>query len=317
MLDRALLLLLADGECHSGVMLGQALGLTRAAVWKRLQGLQALGIELEPVRGKGYRLRHGMCLLDAAQITAALAAGMEVEVHDALTSTNDRALVLARSNPVQPTAILAEQQSAGRGRLGRRWESPLGHNLYVTLVWPFAAGVPLQGLSLVVGLVLAEALTALGLNGVGIKWPNDIHVQRRKLGGILVELAGDLEACPIAVIGVGVNGWLGQALSARIDQPVTDWLAETGQVLDRNRLAGLLLAGLQRALPLFARAGFTAFRERWQAYDLCAHQALWLVQGNKRTAVTALGVADDGSLRVLAGATEQRVYGGEVSIRWQ
>ena len=317
MLDRALLSLLADGEFHSGVALGQALGLTRAAVWKRLQGLKALGIEPEQVRGRGYRLRHGLRLLDQTSIESALSRAMTLEVHDDLTSTNDRGLELARTACVQPAAILAERQSAGRGRLGRQWESPLGHNLYLTLVWPFAAGAQLQGLSLVVGLVLAETLAQLGLDGVGIKWPNDIHVRRRKLGGILVELAGDLESRPIAVIGMGVNGWLGDELAGRIGQPVTDWLTETGQVLDRNRLAAALLAGLQQALPLFAQQGFAAFHARWQAYDLCAGQSLWLLQGNARTQVTALGVADDGSLRVQGAAGEQRVYGGEVSIRWQ
>lgn len=317
MLDRALLSLLADGEFHSGVALGQALGLTRAAVWKRLQGLKALGIEPEQVRGRGYRLRHGLRLLDRAAIEADLTPAMALEVHDEITSTNDRGLTLARDACAQPVAVLAERQSAGRGRLGRHWESPLGHNLYLTLVWPFAAGAQLQGLSLVVGLVLAETLAQLGLAGVGIKWPNDIHVRRRKLGGILVELAGDLEARPIAVIGLGVNGWLGDELASRIDQLATDWLTETGQTLDRNRLAAALLAGLQQALPLFARQGFAAFHERWQAYDLCAGQSLWLLQGGARTQVTALGVADDGSLKVADAGGERRVYGGEVSIRWQ
>src|SRR5690606_32147460 len=137
----------------------------------------------------------------------------------------------------------------------------------------------------------------------------DIHVRRRKLGGILVELAGDLESRPIAVIGVGVNGWLGDELAGRIGQPVTDWLTETGQVLDRNHLAAALLAGLQQALPLFARQGFAAFHARWQAYDLCAGQSLWLLRGGERTQVTALGVADDGSLRVADAEGEKRVYG--------
>lgn len=317
MLDRDLLALLADGELHSGVALGQALGLTRAAVWKRLQQLKSLGVELEQVRGRGYRLRHGLRLLEQPVIAALLDAPLALEVHDELASTNDRGLELARSAAVQPVAILAERQSAGRGRLGRRWESPLGHNLYLTLVWPFTAGVQLQGLSLVVGLVLAETLTQLGLRDAGIKWPNDLHVRRRKLGGILLELSGDLEARPIAVIGVGVNGWLGDELAGRIDQPATDWLTEVGQPLDRNRLAGLLLHGLQQALPLFAASGFAAFRARWQAFDLCAGQSLWLVQGQARRQVRALGVADDGALRVEHDQQEQSVYGGEVSIRWQ
>jgi BirA family biotin operon repressor/biotin-[acetyl-CoA-carboxylase] ligase len=321
LLDRPLLSLLADGEFHSGMEMGESLGLTRAAIWKRLQKLKAQGVLLEQVRGRGYRLLHGIDLLDTTAILSRLSTPLTLELADELASTNDRGLELVRegciNSLVEPVVILAERQTAGRGRLGRHWQSPMGHNLYLTLVWPFAAGVRLQGLSLVVGLVLAEILAGSGLSQVGLKWPNDIHVRRRKLGGILVELAGNLETNPVAVIGIGINGWLGEALTRKLDQPATDWLTETGVPLERNRLAAALIAGLQQALPQFARQGFVAFRERWQGFDLCAGQQLWLINGNDRRAVLAEGVDEEGGLVVMDSGRRKVVHGGEVSIRWQ
>lgn len=318
MLDRALLALLADGRFHSGVALGEALGVTRAAVWKRLQGLKALGLELEQVKGRGYRLPHALELLDESVLRSRLSEPLELELAEVLTSTNDRGLEAARSGPTQPLAVLAEHQTAGRGRLGRRWQSPFGSNLYLSLVWPLPAGTRLQGLSLVVGVLLAELLAERGVSQVGIKWPNDIYVGRRKLAGILVELAGNLESDPVAVIGVGVNGYLGQELAASIDQPVTDWLTLTGEPLERNRLAADLLAALQAELPRFVAQGFAAFRKRWQPYDLCCGQPLWLQQGSRCEAVDACGVDADGGLLVEAADGSRRsLYGGEVSIRWR
>lgn len=318
MLDKVLLQLLADGEFHSGEHLGQALGISRAAIWKRLQKLKAQGLDFEQVRGRGYRLRQGLSLLDEAALRAELRQPLALEIYDELSSTNDRGLDCARhNNSVDALAILAERQTAGRGRLGRCWQSPLGQNLYVTLVWPFAGGVQLAGLSLVVGLVLAETLSANGLVGAGVKWPNDIHVKRRKLAGILVELAGNLELSPVAVIGIGVNGQLSEAALGAIDQPATDWVTETGMAMDRSRVAGQLLANLQTALAVFAAQGFSTFEARWNHYDICRGQALWLHRQGKKQAVEALGVGDDGSLRVLRDGQEEWLHGGEVSIRWQ
>lgn len=253
--------------------------------------------------------------LDARNISAALRDAMELEVHDALTSTNDRALELVRAGRRSPLAILAETQTAGRGRQGRHWQSPQGQAFCLTLLWPFAGAVRLEGLSLVAGAVLAEVIGQQGLAGVRIKWPNDLYVGGRKLGGVLVELAGNLMENPVAVIGIGINARLGDEAKKVIDQPVTDWVAETGGAPDRNRLAAGILNELAKALPVFATGGFAPFRARWLAHDLCIGHGILLRQDARWQQVSAIGVADDGSLVVRDGERSWQVHGGEVSVR--
>lgn len=255
--------------------------------------------------------------LDKQRIASCMETPIPLFVYDETSSTNDIALQMAREGQREPLAVLAEFQTCGRGRLGRQWQASKGHNLVLSLLWPFRAGVSLNGLSLVIGTLLVEELTRLGLQGAGMKWPNDIYVDSQKLCGILVELEGDLQHNPVAIIGIGVNGWLGEAASRSVDQPVTDWWSQTGNGLDRNTLAAHLLSALARALPLFSREGIAAFRKRWMQYDLCVGHELWLLQGGSRQAVTATGLADDGGLLVAADGREWCVYGGEVSIRWQ
>lgn len=318
MLDRNVLKLLADGEFHSGEQMGKQLEISRAAVWKRLQRLSEQGFPVERVRGKGYRLPQGLELLDADLIEAELAQPLTVEVVEQTASTNDDAMARVRAGELlQPFAILAERQTHGRGRLGRHWQSPFGSNLYLTLVWPLAAGTNLKGLSLVVGLSIIECLQRLGLSVAKLKWPNDVLVNEEKLAGVLIELAGNLESNPVAVIGIGVNGWLDDQLKTTIGQPVTDWQAITGSCLPRNRLVAMMLSQLQENLPIFSRDGFAPFRQDWMQHDCCSNQALWLVRGNHREAVIGRGVDENGGLLVEGKSGKEVVFGGEVSIRWR
>ena len=314
---------LADGHYHSGEALGALLGVSRAAVWKRLQKLAPLGLEVESVRGKGYRLPGGLSLLDVPAIREAMAeaggdpASLDLHLHDVTGSTNAEALAVAREGLVQPLAVLAEYQTAGRGRRGRPWLSPYGGNLYLSLAAPFSGGAAaLDGLSLVVGVAVADTLAAAGLGQrVQLKWPNDIWVGGRKLGGILVELAGDMDGICIPVIGVGINGNMPPVAGAAIDQPWTDLTRELGQAPARSRLAGRLLAGLQQALASFRVEGFAPFRPRWQAYDCCAGQPVSVVLGERRVDGLARGVSEQGALLLEVDGVLERFHGGEVSMR--
>lgn len=314
--DGQLLDLLSDGSFHSGEALGAALGVSRAAVWRRLKKLKKAGLSIETVPGRGYRLAAAIQPLDVEKIVACLKVPMDVQVFRQVKSTNDLGLQRAKEALRSPVALLAEQQTAGRGRLGRQWQSPLGHNIYLTLVWPFEAGTDLKGMSLVVGLCLAQVLQDMGLPSAGLKWPNDVLVGQHKLAGVLIELAGNLELNPVAVIGIGINGWLGAHERQMIGQPATDWLSETGQPLARNQCVARLLNALAQALPRFSANGFAAFLQDWQQLDVCAGKPIELVRGEQRLFAVARGVDADGGLIIETERGIERVYGGEVSVRW-
>lgn len=319
-MDHPLIERLADGRFHSGEELGEWLGISRAAVWKRLQKLERLGLYCERVRGKGYRLSGGLDLLEPGRIRASLhgvAAQMPLTLVEETVSTNTDLLEALRNGEQAPRAALAEFQSGGRGRRGRRWVSPYGSSLYLSLAWPFQGGASqLEGLSLAVGAVLAELLAEEGLaRDIGLKWPNDVLARERKLAGILIELAGDVDDRCVAVIGVGVNGALGESHGALIDQQWTDLQRELGRMPDRNRLAGRLISRLVEMLPQFAAQGFSAMRKTWSDWDLCRGRPVRVLVGDRVTDGVALGVTDKGGLRVDVDGEERLFHGGEVSLR--
>ena len=199
-----LLKLLGDGRFHSGEELGAALGISRSAVWKRLQGLESeFGLEVQSVRGRGYRLAEPLVAIDPQRVRAP----WPLDVLFSVDSTNAEVMRRLDAGAATPFAVVAERQTAGRGRRGRAWVSPFGANLYCTLGISVRGGPKeLEGLSLVVGLAVVRAIQSLGIAGVGLKWPNDILLDGKKLAGILLELTGDpADLCSVA-IGIGING---------------------------------------------------------------------------------------------------------------
>ena len=189
-----LLKLLKDGRFHSGQALGAALGVSRSAVWKQLQLLEAeLGLSIHKVRGRGYQLAAPLTLLDPAAIKQlAPSCDWSVLVFDSIDSTNAEALRAIEHGQSAPFLVLAERQTAGRGRRGRKWVSPFAENIYYSLVLRIEGGMrQLEGLSLVVGLAVMQTLRELGVSAAGLKWPNDVLVGQKKIAGILLELVGD------------------------------------------------------------------------------------------------------------------------------
>ena len=189
-----LISILADGEFHSGEQLGDRLGMSRAAINKHIQTLRDWGVDVFTVPGKGYSLPEPIQLLDEKRIAAQIEHG-RVTVLPVIDSTNQ--YLLDRLNELQSgDACVAEYQQAGRGRRGRKWFSPFGANLYLSMYWRLEQGpAAAVGLSLVIGIVIAEVLQSLGADKVRVKWPNDLYLQDRKLSGILVELTGKNRRC--------------------------------------------------------------------------------------------------------------------------
>lgn len=226
-------------------------------------------------------------------------------------SSNSELLRRAATLPAR-YALVVDAQTAGRGRQGRRWHSPPGANLYLSLFARLPL-VPAQlsGLSLVVGIAVAETLRTGGAVDVGVKWPNDLVARERKLGGILIESAGNRDGQVELVIGLGLN--LAMPQDTDVGQPWID-LATLGVASDRETWLPPLLAALGSALDGFVAGGFAGFQSRWLALDQLAGRVV-VVHGGERSGGTACGVDADGALRIIDDQGEWRCRAGEVSVR--
>ena len=318
---QALLSLLADGQFHSGDELGELLGVSRTAVWKQLKKLDELGLALQSVKGKGYRLAGGLDLLSEQNIRLGLQAQAEqwitrLDIRDRIDSTSTRAMQQALDNPATAQGYIctAEQQTAGRGRRGRPWLSPYAANLYLSVVWQFAAGAAaLQGLSLAVGVAVVNALKAVGVDDIALKWPNDLLYKRRKLAGVLIEMEGDAAGPCQVVVGIGLN--VNMPSDAAIDQPWVDVASINPQAADRNRLLSAILNELMPLLAGFEQQGFAHWRAEWQRHDAFAQQQVVVSQGDERVFGEAVGVDETGALLLQTPAGKRSFNGGEVSLR--
>jgi BirA family biotin operon repressor/biotin-[acetyl-CoA-carboxylase] ligase len=312
---------LADGGFHSGQELAALFGVSRAAIWKQLRRLQQLpGVTLDAVRGRGYRLATPLELLDADHLTRQLEeAGARLHALDVLPEVDStNAYLLQHPAPVPGAghACLAEYQHAGRGRRGRRWVSGFGRNLALSLAWTFDLPMAaLSGISLAAGVAVADALQQAGVTGHGLKWPNDLYLDGRKLAGILVEAGGEADGPTRVVIGVGVNLSLDGVSATAIDQPWADLRQQLGAAPPRNHLAGLILGQLIGACERYADHGLQPFLEAWRRHDVHLGQQVQLQLGGQTFVGRYAGLAADGGL-VLETASGLRTFaGGEVSLR--
>lgn len=315
--------LLNDGRFHSGEVLGSALGISRAAIWKQLQRLTALGLQIDSVKGQGYRLHRGVELLDQARIVAALDPQLNADVHICwqTTSTNDWVRsITPRRNGSTRIACLAEYQTSGRGRRGRSWQNPLGSTISLSMRWFCRAGMAsLEGLSLAVGYAVLRALEECGAEDLKLKWPNDVLWQssagQQKLSGILLEVHGDPTGECEVIIGIGVNIALSQAQLERIDQPAVDMQRVCGRTVSRNQVASALISQLCLALDTFSEQGFAGFREQWQRCDAFAGKEIVVDVSGRQVIGTAAGVTDRGGLLLHTPDGMMIFNGGEVSLK--
>jgi BirA family biotin operon repressor/biotin-[acetyl-CoA-carboxylase] ligase len=311
---------LAEGDFRSGEALAAAAGVTRAAVWLAVRELEALGVVIYKVRGRGYRLAHPFAPLDRAAVERHLGAHARrftLDIRGSADSTNTLLLREAAAGAPSGKVVAVEWQSAGRGRRGRAWHAGVGEALAFSLLWRFERGAgALSGLSLAVGVALARALRDRGAADIALKWPNDVLWRGRKLAGILIELAGDALGPTAAVIGVGVNVRLSDATRARIGQPAADLEAACGEAPDRNRLLADVLARLADVLDDFGRDGFPPLRGEWQRWHAYRDRPVVLqLPDGTRAQGLARGVAEDGSFLLETRAGVKRYHGGEISLR--
>lgn len=314
---KTVLNLLASGERLSGSAIGEQLGISRTAVWKHVQLLQEWGVPVSKHRGQGYQIEGGIELLSRDGITSmmppdALKLLRHLHILDHIDSTNSYAKDLIEVGRGAGQVCLAERQTQGRGRLGRTWVSPFGRNIYLSATWEFDQGVAvMEGLSLAAGVAVCRALRELGISEAGLKWPNDILLDGRKVGGILLEMLGDPVGHCQVVVGIGIN--FAMPADIAIDQP---WADLGGYAtLSRNGLAAAVVSKLLPLLSTYAEQGFPAYRNAWESFDIHRGESVSLISSGKTIAGIARGVSDTGAIRLEIAGEEKYFNGGEISLR--
>jgi BirA family biotin operon repressor/biotin-[acetyl-CoA-carboxylase] ligase len=242
-----------------------------------------------------------------------------LHVHQSLESTNKEAhqLIQQQVESASGTVILSEYQTMGRGRRGKNWVSPFAANLYLSMVWDFDQGASaLQGLSLAIGVAVSRALRQLNVEGVQLKWPNDIYINHKKLGGILLEMVGDPAGQCTVIIGIGINHCMPEQSAEDIDQAWTDLNTVCKQAISRNNLAALIISHCFDVLSDYQQTGFACYQQEWQAIDAFKGAKAVVSTANQSTVGTPVGVDDVGALKMqLANGEIKQFIGGELSLR--
>ena len=330
--DAQILAMLADGHFHSGQELAQQFGLSRSGIWKAIQSLQSKGVEVFAVQGKGYRLAQPLELLNSTTIEASknvLQANYqqplqqlspeqdgELTVLWDVDSTNRYMMDRAYNGCAPGSTCLAEMQTAGRGRRGRQWISPLGGNIYLSQLWQFASGpAALSGLSLAAALAVVRVVREMGVKGAGVKWPNDILVNGEKLAGILLEIQGESNGPTRVIVGLGLNVRLPDMMAQTIDQPYTSLENHVQKPIQRNKLAARLIDELLKVYELFSQSGFAAFVDEWLAMDVFRDKSINLKLPTGVLNGTCRGVDIAGAIRLEHNGQVTSFPSGEVSLR--
>lgn len=315
---------LADGGFHSGEELAHSLGVTRSAVWKAAGSLRELGVAMQAVRNKGYRLENGTEPLDDKRIRELLAPDVRSKVNRletqwSIDSTNTALVSRPNPPPGQSEVLLAEFQTAGRGRRGRPWIAPPGGAICLSLSWTFPQMPRDAGaLSLAMGVCVLRALEAKGVVDARLKWPNDILVRDGKLGGILIELRAESAGPAYAVVGIGLNVVLGAALLERIATlglPATDLAMALGSVPSRNEVAAAVVESCLRGLMQFEHEGLHPFVEEWRDADALRGRPVDVRGAAEQASGLARGIDIAGALLIETPQGLKKFLSGDVTVR--
>ncbi len=325
MRQTALLQILADGKYHSGDRLGKALGISRAAVCKIIHQIeQQTGLDIYAVKGKGYCLSAPLQLLDKQQILEQVSARVKqrlqgMELFASIDSTNRYLNEKLRQGTEAPWLVMAESQLSGQGRRGRQWVSPFACNIYLSLLWRFACGPAQLGcLSLLVAMAVVKTLRKNAI-AASVKWPNDIFVNDKKIAGILLEMRGEADGPSLVVIGIGINVAMQMARQKdieKIDQLWTDVASVTGKSLDRNQLTAELLDALFELLEQLPEQQ-KVLLQHWQTLDMLYGENVEVCYADRTITGKAMGITEQGALKVHHRDREILCYSGDVSIRRQ
>ena len=316
-----LLRLIADGELYSGEVLGNALGVSRTAIWKTINSLSHYGLIIIAVKGKGYRLSRSLEFLHRESLLSGMSPSAvdiinRLEIFEEIDSTNQYLLGNLEIPDKHASVALAEYQTLGRGRRGNPWVSPFGSGISLSIAWHFEQ--PLESLtclSLAVGSAVIKVLAKMGFEGIGLKWQNDIFFQGKKLGGLLIEIKGETAGPCDVVIGLGLNFAFPLDFKGNIEQPWTDLVSIKDSTPSRNHIAAELISEIMLLLKSYANINIEDIINEWQQYDcMRGKKARLKIQGKKIHGLV-VGIDNDGALLMSVDNRIQKYTAGEISLR--
>lgn len=302
----------------SGEEISRQLGVSRTAIWKQIRKLEAEGFEIEAVPRLGYRLVGRPSRLNAAELQSKLATaafGRHLDLRDTVTSTQDVLRDLAEAGAPEGTLVIAEFQDNGRGRMGRAWVSPPGRGVSMSLL--LRPDVPLQlapQLTLLAAVALCRSLSRETGLEIGIKWPNDLLVQGRKISGILLESATEDERLRYVAVGLGisVNLEAGDYPEELLERAVSLRIA-AGRPFDRSTLIAAVLLEFEQLYTIYKEQGFEPIRILWEALSVSLNRTVLLTTGQGRFEGVPRGLDASGGLRVeLPDGGERMIYSAEI-----
>ncbi len=320
MIRQEILSLLAahSGEFVSGEKMSEQFHLTRAAIWKHIQGLREAGYKIQSQTKSGYRLLETPLRLEEWVMRAAMKSsriGREIKVYEELGSTNDFAKELVREGLGQDgMVILAEKQIAGRGRQQRQWESPLGGLWMSLLIKPNLDLADAAKLTLSTGIAVANVLNQEWGLDVKIKWPNDLIYQGKKLVGILAEVVGEWNSVQTMIIGIGINANF-PAAQLGPDACAVSLQDILGEQIDLNQLVLEILKEMERELDFTEQQGFSTLPERWMDKAAGLGEEVEIVRQGEIIKGVMLGIALDGQLQIDTGKEIATFAAGEIKLR--
>ncbi len=313
-----LLALLRQSEGFvSGEELSRRLGVTRAAIWKNIELLRAEGYTVESVTRRGYRLRDVPDSISEAEIRANLCGhgsfGCRVVSLPSVDSTNEEAKRQGDAGAPHGSVFVADEQTGGKGRLGRRWISPPGSGLWFSiLLRPDVLPNEVTGVTLLSAVAVCRGIRALTGCEAKIKWPNDVVIGTKKVCGILTELSAEMEHIHYLIPGIGVNTGT-ESFPPELADRATSLLLETGRPVRRAALLGKILEEFEL---LYDRYGVSSFPEEYRSLCVTVGRTVSLRRAGRQLVGTACGVADDGSLLVKTRSGETlTVSSGEVLVQ--
>ncbi len=292
--------LLNDNRYHDGTSIGSTLDITRAGVWKSIQKIQKYGINIKSVKGKGYLLEAPLILLDYCKIKSSLKEkNIKLDIIEKIDSTNNYFKKDAIRSNGKVGVCISEMQTEGKGRMSRKWYSPFGKNIYLSILYSFQKDISeLSGLSLIISLGVCRSIESLCQlnNKLSIKWPNDIVFEQQKIAGILIEIQAESNGFCNAIIGIGINVNMDEAHNKQISQKWTSLQKLTGQYYDRNFLCSGVINHTIEYLDRFMQFGLDNFIGEWVNKDYLFGKQIKVISGGNRISGVGSGINNSGHL---------------------
>src|SRR3990167_343853 len=309
----------------SGQTLSKSFGLSRTAIWKHINAIKKMGYFIEASPAKGYRLNLDNLPFNAFEISSNLKTsfiGKDISFYKDTGSTNDAARAFAIKGAREGFAVVADSQTKGKGRLGRRWESPASVNIYTSIILrPDIPPAHAPQLTLVAAVAMAETISKFLNNGSGykpeptVKWPNDILINSKKTAGILTEMSSEMDRVNFVVIGIGVNVNMSKKMLPEELRPIaTSLREEAGKEISRTGFIQTLYLNMETWYKLYLKNGFEPIREVWNGYFKMAGKIVRVQQMDRVIEGVAVGIDADGAfLLQVKGGSVLRIISGDVT----